>query len=140
MENTFNTIHYKTIPYKLNNENGYYEKQKFNADFKKLPNDLKIEKSVKDFLINQGANEILRGRIKNGKYNFFTGLIRLNNSDRIYYGNTYEYIHNKKKVSLLVVTLSENHSELTIYYFNHFYKDNPNERVNFVSEFIESLS
>lgn len=138
MENIFKGVHYKTIPYKLNPNNGYYEKQNFNPDFKKLPCDLKIEKSVKDFLINQGANDILRGRVKNGKYNFFTGLIPINNCKGIYFGNLCEFIRGQKKISLLIVEVSENYEELTVYFFNHYYKENRNERITFVIQFIES--
>lgn len=139
MERTFNNIHYKTINYKLNIENGYFEKLIQLVGFKKLPNDLKIEESHQPFLKQQGANIIIRNRIKNYKSSFFSGLIPIDNSELNFQGDTYEYINGRKKPSLMVFILNESKTDLTIYYFNHFYKENKNERMLFVSEFIKSL-
>lgn len=140
METKFNNIHYKTVIYKLNNDNGYYTKQPQLIQFNKLPNDLKVEETQKEFLKIQGANYVIRGRIKNGKYCFFTGLIPVGNTDKRFFGNDFEFKNGIKVFSLLVFVFSSDSNELTIYYFNNFYKDNRGERVEFVTEFINSLN
>lgn len=139
MENTFNFIHYKTLVYHLNIDSGYYEKQPLLVPFNKIPNELKVEDTQKETIRKQGANEIIRGRIKNNQYTFLTGLIPLNNSNTIYFGNNYEFIKKQKKTSLIVFVFSNSNNTLTVYYFNNFYKDNRNERIDFVNDFITSL-
>lgn len=139
MYSRFNYIRYRTINYSLNSESGYYEKIPNIVTFNKLPNDLKVEETQAQKIREQGANEIIRGRIKNGKYSFLTGLISLNNSPTVYFGNNYEFVENKKRTSLIVFVFSNGNRELTVYYFNHFYKSNRADRIIFVQEFINSL-
>jgi hypothetical protein len=107
--------------------------------FNKIPNELKVEDTQKEIIRKQGANEIIRGRIKNNKYTFLTGLIPLKNSNSIFFGNNYEYVGKQKKTSLIVFVFSNSNNTLTVYYFNNFYKDNRNERIDFVNDFIYSL-
>lgn len=140
MESSFGTIHYKTVIYKLNNDNGYYTKQPQLVSFGKLPNELKVEETQKEFLKNQGANHVIRSRIKNGKYYFFTGLIPVGNTDKIYFGNDYDFKNGNKVTSLVVFVFSTDIEILTVYYFNHFYKDNRGERIEFVTKFINSIN
>lgn len=139
MENLFNTIRYKVITYFLNEENNYYHKEPQLTPFEKLPQELKVEETQKDFLNKQGANQIIRGRVRNGKYLFFTGLIKLVDRERVFFGNNYESIQGKKITSLIVFEFSVDYKVMTVYYFNHFYKDNRTERIEFVSGFIKSL-
>jgi len=139
MEKTFNNIHYKTLNYKLNSDNGYFEKQVQIVGFKKMPNDLKIEESHQPFLKQQGAKLIIRGRIKCGKYSFFSGLRAINNSSLNFEGNDYESKNGRKINSLMVFVLNQTNTELTVYYFNNFYKDNRDERMKYVSEFLKSI-
>ena len=140
MENKFKNSSYTTVNYLLNSTNGYYEKQPLKIAFNKLPIDLKVEESKMEFLKKQGANEIIRGRIKNGKYLFFTGLIPLPEHLNVYFGNHAETINKEKKTSLIVFVFSESDSKLTVYFFNLFYVfDRPN-RIAFVSDFIQSLN
>jgi len=139
MEKQFNNIHYRTATYILNNGNNYYEKQPTIVPFHKLPDELKVEESQRDFLKKQGANNVIRGRVRNGKYLFFTGLIELPHHHRVYFGNNCDTHRGKRKISLIVFSFNSDHSMMTIYYFNHFYKDNRAERISFVSEFISSL-
>ena len=139
MENKFNNIHYKTITYKLNIENGYFEKQPQLINFKKMPNDLKIEQSQKEFLKQQGAEVVIRGRIKNGKYSLFSGLRPVDDSNEKFIGNDFDSINGRKRLSLIVFSLDKTKTELTAYYFNHFYKDNKDERLMFVLEFLKTI-
>lgn len=139
MENTYENIKYKTITYILNNDNGYYIKQPTLVTFNKLPSELKVEETQKDFLRKQGANYIIRGRIKNGQYTFFTGLIPLPNLKNTYFGNNYENVNGNKKYSLIAFKVSEDNTSIQVYYFNHFYKENRSERIEFLLNFINSL-
>ncbi len=135
MEKLFNFVHYKEVKYKLNSETGYYQKEPDKIPFLKLPSDLKIEKTVKEFLKQQGANEIITGRIKNKERLFFTGLIPIQNN--FFEGDNYEFIKGVKKKSLIVFEFSESNEFLTLNYFNHFYKENKEERFKFVLSFIQ---
>lgn len=139
MEKTFNNIHYKTLNYKLNSDNGYFEKQVQIVGFKKMPNDLKIEESHQPFLKQQGAKLVIRGRIKCGQYSFFSGLRPIYSSSVNYEGNNYEFKNGRKINSLMVFVLNQTNTELTVYYFNRFYIDNPSERMKYVSEFLKSI-
>lgn len=134
MEKQFNFVHYKVVCYQLNRESGRYEKQPETICFLKLPFELKVENSQKEFLIQQGANTLITGRFKNKKREFFTGLIPINTG--FYVGNDWEYIQGKKKNSLVVFQFSNNNQDLTVYYFNRFYIDNREARIKFVKDFI----
>ena len=137
MEKLFNSLHYKEIKYKLNSETGYYQKEPEKIQFLKLPSDLKIEKTVKEFLKQQGAKEIITGRFKNKKREFFTGLIPIQNN--FFEGDDYETYKGAKKKSLIVFEFSDNSEYLTLNYFNHFYKESKEERLKFVLSFIQHL-
>ncbi len=134
MEKLFKSIHYKIVQYKLNRESGRFEKQPEKISFLKLPFDLKVENSQKEFLIQQGANTLITGRFKNKKREFFTGLIPVNTG--FYFGNDVEFVLGKKKNSLIVFQFSNNAQDLTVYYFNRFYIDNREARIKFVTDFI----
>lgn len=140
MENTFENIHYKTVNYLLNAENGYYEKEPELVPFTKLPKDLKVEESRKEFLVNQGANHVIHGRVKNGQYSFFTGLIPPPNTENAFFGNSKEMYHGREKFNLIVFVFSTDNTTLSIYFFNHFYIVNRQERIEFVTRFVNSLN
>ena len=138
MEKMFNTSYYKELKYKLNSETGRYQKQPEIIPFLKLPFELKVESTQKDFIIQQGANQIITGRFKNKKREFFTGLIPVETN--YYLGNDYEYLQGQKKNSLIVFEFSENAEYLTLNYFNRYYIDNREARIKFVCAFIHHLN
>ncbi len=137
MEKLFNNSVYKEVRYKLNPE-GYYQKQPERILFAKLPFELKVEPSQKGFLKQQGANEIITGRFKNKKREFFTGLIPIETN--FFIGNDWEFIQGQRKISLVVFQFSEDDLCLTVYYFNRYYIDQREARIKFVSAFIQHLS
>ncbi len=139
MSNKFNSIEYKTSIYKLNNETCKYEKQPTFVPFEKLPFELKIETTREPNIKRNGATEIITGRIKGGKRLFFTGLIPVGRWENWFLGNDYQFTNGKKKNSLVIFNTRDNNRELVVYYFNSFYKDNPAERIRFVSDFIMSV-
>jgi hypothetical protein len=138
MENSFNLPKYKICRYFSNPQTGYYQKLPELISFQKLPFELKIEESQKKWLKSQGANQIIRGRIKNGKPTFFTGLVEF---PRIgwFYGNDFEFVKEKKINSLVLFKFSGCWSELTVYYFNHFYKYDQQLREKFIHQFINRI-
>lgn len=135
MENKFNFPQFKEAKYKMNPATGYFEKQPEKIMFNKLPYELKVEPTMEEKIRSQGAKEIIRGRVKNGKYQFFTGLIPVNGNES-FEGNHYEFINGKKILSLAVFKFTNDSTELTVYFFNHWYKQNREERVRFVQNFL----
>lgn len=135
MENKFNFPNYTEAKYKMNAATGYYEKQPEKIAFNKLPYELKVEVTMEEKIRSQGAKEIIHGRIKNNKYQFFTGLIPVGKPD-CYVGNDYEFVNKVKKLSLVIFRFTEANSLLTLYYFNRYYKENREQRERFVLYFL----
>lgn len=107
--------HHQAIKYILNDETGYFVKQAGLTSFNKLPEELKVEQTFKPFLINQGANHIIRGRIKDGVYTFFTG-IKKTSFENLFTGDHYTPGAKKKK-SLVLFDFSNGFKAFTAYYF-----------------------
>ncbi len=129
----------KTVFYTLNPETGKYQKEPERIPFNKLPYELKIEPTQDPKIKANGANEIITGRIRNGKREFFTGMVPLFNSTQNYLGNDYQLTAKGKKNSLVVFQFSTDNTRLKIYYFNHYYIHNRNERLKFVSTFLNNI-
>jgi hypothetical protein len=129
---------YTRVEYLLNLETGYYEKQPTRISFNKLPDELKVERTVEERIRLQGANEIIRGRVSNGKYKFFTGLIPIN-FDNSFIGNNYEFLKGVKRTSLIIFSFVDNDSRLIVFYFNQWYIDNRKERLIFSDSFLNKL-
>lgn len=138
MEKMFNFVHYKEVKYQLNRESGYFEKEPLKIDFPRLPFDLKLEDTREQRFVQQGANEVITGRIKNGQRQFFTGLIPM--AESFYYGDDYKKSKGEMKKSLCVFELSTDFKTLVVYYFNNYYIQNREARVNFIQAFIQSLA
>lgn len=101
-------------------ENGYYQLTECPIGFNKLPNELIIELTKRPDLILNGAEYILRGRIKGGNYTFFTGLRHLH--DRTFYGNKDIQINGKRWRMLIVAEVSNNNQLLTLKWTNRAYQ------------------
>ncbi len=122
----------KKFEYRLNNETGYYEKQTGDPGFLKLPFELKVEQTRKPEQIH--SKIICRGRIKNGRYTFFTGLIPVN-SGGLFFGDHYELVKEEKKNSFILFSFSQGNELLTIHFFNHF-KVYPGKRAQFIAKYL----
>ena len=136
MKKVFNSNDYHEVKYKLNPE-GYYQKLPEKLPFAKLPFELKVETSQKDFLIQQGAMQLITGRFKDKKREFFTGLIPIEKG--FFMGNDYEMVLGSKKKSLVVFHFTNDDEFLTVHYFNRFYIDKREARINYVTAFIQHL-
>ena len=138
MSTAFNFPEFKTIIYRINKETGRYEKQPDRVPFEKLPFELKVETTREQKIINNGATEIITGRIKKGNREFFTGLIPDIKFKNWFFGNDYKFLNGVKKNSLVVFNFRNDNRDLIIFYFNSYYIDNRDERKKFVCSFIHS--
>lgn len=119
MKTTKSTTEPKVLKYTMQ-ENGYYQLVECPIGFNKLPKELKIEPTQRPDLIANGANNVLRGRIKGGNYTFFTGLRHLH--DRTFYGNKEVSIKRKKWRILIVAEVSSDNQILTLIWTNKAYQ------------------
>jgi hypothetical protein len=133
----FNFPEYKTVIYLLNPDTGKYQKEPERVPFNKMPPILKVENTQDARIKANGANEIITGRILNGKRLFFTGLVPIANSLNWYYGNDYQVTPQGKKNSLVIFHFSKDNRQMNVFYFNSYYKQSRAERINFVCEFIK---
>jgi hypothetical protein len=133
----FNLPDYKTIEYLNNPLTGRYEKIPSLISFNKLPFDLKVEPTQMDFLKRQGADRIITGRILKGQREFFTGLIPINQFS--FNGNDFDFVKGVKKLSLIIFVFSPDYKKLSVYYFNHFYKQSPTQRIKFCVSFLNTI-
>ena len=137
MEKKFNSVFYKTVKYLNNTSSGKYEKQPLKIDFARLPFELWIEETREERFIQQGADEIITGRIQNKTRLFYTGLRPI--IEGFYYGDDYKKSKGAMKKSLCVFAFSSDYKELTIYYFNNYYISRKETRELFILSFINSL-
>ena len=103
----------KVFVYRLNNETGYYEKQSGEPEFQKLPFELKVEETRKPEQIH--SKVICRGRTKNGRYIFFTGLIPVSGGG-LFFGDHYEFVEDIKKNSFILFAFTQGNEVLTIHF------------------------
>ena len=122
-----------TANYRLCTDTGIYKLEPTRVYFNKLPDKLKVEKTFMKWLIEQGANEVIKGK------NFITGLIPIG-VNCCYYGNKKELVKDTEKISLIIFQFSERDQLLTVYYFNRYYIDSRPSRIAFCKDFILSKS
>lgn len=125
----------KVHVYILNDETGYYVLNSSPVGFDKLPGELKVEDTRQRQQIR--SDKICRGRIKDGRYLFFTGMIQVGKGN-LYFGDHFEFVNGSKKNSFILFRFSSDQTEMTIYFFNHF-KVYPGKRAKFISEFLKTL-
>lgn len=122
---------YHESRYFMNPETGYFEKQAQRETFKKLPFELKVEPTQDERIKANGASDIIRGRVKDGKYTFFTGLIPTGFAG-LYIGDHYKQ---GKKSLVLFKFYGHNDAKLAVYFFNG-YIIYPKNRPGFVAQFV----
>ena len=137
MEKKFNSIRYNEVKFLLNPNTDKYEKQPEKIPFKKLPFELWLETTREQRFIQQGAKEVITSRIKNGKKIFYSGLRPI--TKNYYYGDHFKRSKGEMKKSLCIFWFSPNYQNLTIYYFNNFYKESKKDRENYILSFIQTI-
>lgn len=128
------TPEYKQLIFKLNPETSYYQLIRGVLGFTKVPDELKVEPTQRKEIIK--SDYIIRGRIQNGRYSFFTGLLKTN-FDGWYFGDYFEIHNGNKKNSFILFHFSPDQTRFEMYYFNHF-KLYPKRRGIFIRDFIIS--
>lgn len=119
----------------MNPKTGRYEKEPSKFNFMKLPYELKVEVTQDQRIKAQGAQNIITGRFVNKKREFFSGL-RGTAFKHWYHGNDYEFVRGEKVNSLVLFQFSEQDEFLTVYYFNRYYKQSIEQRLELVNSFI----
>lgn len=129
---------FKIVRFTRNVDTNYYEKQPDLVPFTKIPNELKVEDTQDPIIKKNGAGQVIHGRIKNGKYLFFTGLIPSSIHERWFFGNHCSYTKGNKKISLILFFFSPDYREMTLYFFNG-YSIYPAERERYLNQFIHQV-
>jgi hypothetical protein len=129
------TPEHKHLVFHLNHETGYFEMTRGFIGFQKVPPELKIEKTQRPEIIKSEC--VIRSRVKNGKYSFFTGLLKTN-FDHWYFGDYFEIRDGVKRNSFILFHFSQNQTGFDMYFFNHF-KLYPDRRGHFIRDFITNL-
>ena len=126
---------YKHLVFSLNPETRYFQMTSGEMGFTKVPNELKLEETQKKGIIH--SDYLIRGRIRNGKYLFFTGLLKTN-FDHWYFGDFFEIRNGIKKNSFILFHFSQDQTRFEMFFFNHF-KLYPDRRGHFIRNFINDL-
>lgn len=126
---------HKYLIFEFNQETRYYQMIRGEFGFQKVPNELKLEETQKRDLIR--SDYIIRSRIKDGKYLFFTGLLQTN-FENWYFGDFFETRNGIKRNSFILFHLSPDQTKLELFFFNHF-KLYPKRRGLFIRDFITNL-
>lgn len=116
-------VNYRRVFYSLN-DNGRYLKEPSRIAFTTLPEYLKVETTRTAAPIKNGAETVIHGPTKKGKYTFYTGL-RETNVLNWQYGNNSEIRNGQKSKSLVLFHWTNNDRNLTVYYFTGWYFINP---------------
>lgn len=127
---------YKKHVFKANTETNYFDKVSAPIGFIKLPNELKLEKPIREDYLNKGVKFFLKSRMVKGVYSFQTGLISTG-IENWFFGDHFHPKENKKN-SFCLFQFDPTATELTVYYFNHFNLF-PKKRDLFVKQFIKSI-
>ena len=127
---------YKYLEFSFNSETGYFQLTRGELGFTKVPNELKVEETQNRQQIK--SDFIIRSRIKNGKYLFFTGIIQTH-FPAWYFGDFYKIKNGIKRNSFILFHFSQDRTGFEMYFFNHF-KLYPDRRGYFIRDFINSLN
>lgn len=127
---------YKHLVYRMNDHVGYYETRTAPPGFTKLPYELKVEETQRPDIIK--ADNVIRGRLKNGKYTFFTGL-RPAPVGQWFTGDHKEYYKEKSSKSLVLFNFSPDNAMLNVYFFPGYYKFDQKRIDSFVLTFTDYL-
>jgi len=126
---------YKHLIFEYNPQTRYYQMAKGEIGFLKVPNELKLEETQKKELIR--SDFIIRSRIKDGKYQFFTGLLKTN-FENWYFGDFFETRNGIKRNSFILFHFTTDQTKIELFFFNHF-KLYPKKRGLFIRDFITKL-
>lgn len=125
----------KHLIFALNPDTGYFEMTIGSLGFYKVPTELKLEDTQKWEFIK--SEFLIQGRIKDGNYLFFSGLLKTN-FENWYFVDFFEIRKGIKKNSFILFHFSHDQTRFEMYFFNLF-KLYPDKRGYFIRDFITSL-
>jgi len=131
-------INHRRVIYSLN-ESGKYLKEPSRISFTKLPEWLKVEITQTNAPKINGAETIIHGPTKNGKYLFYTGL-RETGLTNWQYGNHAEFRKGHKSKSLVLFRWSDNDKILTVYFFTGWYYNGRERLETIIQSIINNLN
>ena len=124
------------ITFDLDKDAGWYIRRPALLHFAKVPGKLKVERTHVERFRNQGADTIITGPMRANRRTFYTGLRSLP-VHGWYIGNDYDQRNGRKVLSLVLFQFSTDHAELTLYYFNGFYRADAEDRTLYAVAFIQ---
>ena len=124
------------ITFDLDIESGWYIRRPAPLHFAKVPGKLKVEQTQVERFRHQGAEVIITGPVREKRRTFYTGLRQLP-LEGCYLGNDYEQRNGRKVLSLVLFQFSADYAELTVYYFNGFYRADAEDRSRYAVAFIQ---
>jgi len=119
IHNSYSNVNYRRVLYSLN-DSGQYLKEPDRISFTKLPPYLKVEKTQTHAPKSNGAETIIHGPQKKGRFTFYTGL-RETGFLNWQYGNDCEIRNGIKSLSLCLFNWTDNDKVLRVYYFTGWY-------------------
>ena len=123
------------IAFDLDRDAGWYIRRPELVPFAKVPEKLKVERTQEERFRNQGAQTTITGPMRAKRRTFFSGMRALP-FEQWYIGNDYEQRGGKKVLSLVLFEFSKDFAELTLYYFNGFYRAAVEDRTRWAVAFI----
>jgi hypothetical protein len=126
----------KVCTYSFNDVTNYFDRIECDPSFMKMPLELKVEETRKPEQIH--SSQIVRGRIKDGKYLFFTGILPTEFTN-LYFGDHYEFLNGIKKNSFILFHFTDRNRVFTVYFFNQF-KLYPTKRNRFVMDQVQQIN
>jgi hypothetical protein len=115
---TFAKFH--RITFDLDIDSGWYIRRPAPIHFAKVPGKLKVEQTGSNGSGTKVPN-VITGPMRDKRRTFYTGLRQLP-VEGWYVGNDYEQRNGRKVLSLVLFQFSADHAELTVYYFNGYYR------------------
>jgi hypothetical protein len=115
-------------------ETGWYIRQPQRIAFGKIPERLKVERTLETRIQANGAREVITGPFREKRRTFFSGLIPLH-VPGWFIGNDYEQRGGQKRNSLVLFRFSDTDRLLTVFYFTGWYIDNREKRAQYANEF-----
>lgn len=135
MTSNFNSPRAKIVTFLLESETGYYHLISQPPGFNRIPNELKVEDTKDPRIISQGANQIIRGRQRNKRYLYFSGM-RPTPRFNVFYGDDgYTRPQNR---SLVLFIFSPDCSRIELHYFQG-YMIYPPRIDQFIKNYLERL-
>jgi len=131
---TFAKFHRITFDHDI--DSGWYIRRPAPIHFAKVPGKLKVERTQVERFRDQGADKVITGPMRDKRRTFYTGLRQLP-VEGCYVGNDYEQRNGRKVLSLVLFQFSADHAELTLYYFNGFYRADAEDRSRYAVAFIQ---